>query len=459
MQAGKKGSAKKSRTTPGTPAGNKTFEAELIKAQFHEDSWQACVSLLVGRSPEEEKQLISLLARAVLKPQRKLFTILSRDNVLLKICEPGNPRAKKSDHLPMFYKITEAAKALLDAGEEIPCNLMTEVLKFMLLQIKASDKHRRGRADDEPDAGPHHYILLVGFYQPRLIPLLDEDGVHVANIFQLCPEQAQTRAEEQGHRSEENRPSTRAPQVLEAEMTLKVKRFWSGLRAALDSGPPDSRLHDVVQLSCTVPDLTSSLQTHDSDAVLSLGSRVFGGVANLIYDCLDWRRQYQHYRDDVKLLSVPCVGRDSQPEQFIKTTHQASLESTVLPTQRTKKMNREPAPPEPESKLPPLCVDRRYYSNLLDQVPPEACFVPFIMNCMLEQVVLTLSQTPEEPKPVSGGPWLDPQHASCMQENFLPLLHTEDERNQHLTDVLTSAQKEEDMKNDPLDPSPKAELK
>nr|XP_054599310.1 sperm-associated antigen 17-like [Nothobranchius furzeri] len=132
-------------STPLQPrlAGNKTFEAELIKAQFHEDSWQACVSLLVGRSPEEEKQLISPLARAVLKPQRKLFTILSRDNVLLKIRELGNPRAKKSDHLPMFYEITEAAKALMDAGEEIPCNLMTEVLKFMLLQIKASDEHRR----------------------------------------------------------------------------------------------------------------------------------------------------------------------------------------------------------------------------------------------------------------------------------------------------------------------------
>ncbi|XP_070400370.1 sperm-associated antigen 17 isoform X1 [Nothobranchius furzeri] len=501
MQAGKKGSAKKPRATPGTPAGNKTFEAELIKAQFHEGSWQACVSLLVGRSPEEEKQLVSPLARAVLKPQRKLFTILSRDNVLLKIRELGNPRAKKSDHLPMFYEITEAAKALLDAGEEIPCDLMTKVLKFMLLQIKASDKHRRegeqlkteGREekvvppsdnkakgsnrkpkgsssavegskqkktglkrrddvdpptfiDDEPDPGPHHYILLVGFYQPQLIPLLDEVGVHVANVIQLCSEQAQTRAEEQGHRSEENRPSTRAPQVLDAEITLKVKRFWSGLRAALDSGPPDSRLHDVVQLSYTVPDLTSCLQTHDSDAVLSLGSRIFEGVANLIYDCLDWRRQHQHYRDNVKLLSVPCVGRDSQPEQFTKTTHQDSLESTVLPTQRTKKMNREPAPPEPESKLPPLCVDRRYYSNLLDQVPPEACSVPLIMNCMLEQVVLTLSQTPEEPKPVSGGPWLDPQHASCLQENFLPLLHTEDERNQRLTDVLTLAQKEEDIK-------------
>lgn len=40
-------------------------------------------------------------------------------------------------------QVTELAKVLLEAGEDIPCDLMAKVLKFQLLQIKADDQQRR----------------------------------------------------------------------------------------------------------------------------------------------------------------------------------------------------------------------------------------------------------------------------------------------------------------------------
>ena len=39
--------------------------------------------------------------------------------------------------------------------------------------------------DDEPDDGPQHYILVVGFHQAQLPAVLGAMGVHVANVIRL----------------------------------------------------------------------------------------------------------------------------------------------------------------------------------------------------------------------------------------------------------------------------------
>ncbi|XP_008296225.1 sperm-associated antigen 17 [Stegastes partitus] len=495
-KAAKKGSAKK-RNTSGSAVVNKNWEAGLTKAPFEEDSWQACVSLVVGRSPEEEEELIQALALAVQQPQRKLFSLITWDSTLAKIHELGNPKGKKTDDTPMFYEVTEPAKVLLDAGEEIPCDLMAKILKFQLLQIKANDQQRReaelgegekatdkgvakvsdkkGKGapsprehskekktklkrrddveppnyiDDEPDHGPQHYVLLLGFYQPHLIRALDVIGVHVASVIKLCSEHPQTLSgHEEQHSCEGKEESLRASSVLEqAVQSKKVDLFWSGLRPVLDSGPPDSRLYDVVQLSYTVPDLLLPFNTQDPEAVLQLGSRIFGGVANLIYECLDWRRQHKHYQDNVKVIDVPTViGLDSQPVKV----------HAGVPTPRSKeKLVQEESPSGHETKLPPLSidVDMCYYSNLLDLVPPEACSVPLILDCMLEQVAIsteqplpTRSHTVAETKPPSGPP-LHHELVGYMLQSFLPLVHTEEERSHMLNSLVATVDNEEDRK-------------
>lgn len=60
---------------------------------------------------------------------------------------------------------------------------------------------------------------------------------------------------------------------------------------------------------------------------LELGGLILEGVASLIFDCLDWRRQHQHYLDNLKLISVPAVVElDSQPLEVLCThTHTQTL--------------------------------------------------------------------------------------------------------------------------------------
>ncbi|XP_039458948.1 sperm-associated antigen 17 isoform X2 [Oreochromis aureus] len=484
----KKGSAKKSSTDGG--AVNKNWETGLIKAEFEEESWQACVSFVVGSGPQEE-ELIQALSLAVQEPQRKLFTLLTWDDTLAKIHELGNPKAKKPDDAPMFYQVTEPAKLLLDAGEGIPCDLMAKILKFQLLLIKACDQQRsdanqaegektafsdkKGKGphtpvippkekktklkrrgdiepptfkDDEPEWGPQHYILMLGFYQPQLIAGLGAIGVHVSNVIKLCLEFSQNMEKQQDHQDscEGNEQSLRASPVFDAAVQeRKLNEFWSGLRSVLDSGPPDSRLHDVVQLSYTVPDFLLPFDSQDPETVLELGSQIFDGVASLIYDCLDVRRQYQQYRNSVKLISVPAVVKHSEPVEVV----------SAAPTPLSKKKSgQEEAPGDQESRLLPLSldVDMCYYNNLLDLVPPEACSVPLILHCMLEQVVISVEQSlsahphvAEDSKLLSG-PWLDHQLVSYMLQSFLPLVQKEEEKLYVLNNLLNTVQNEEDKK-------------
>ncbi|KAM4611571.1 sperm-associated antigen 17 [Polymixia lowei] len=561
-------------------------------------SWRACVSVVVGRRPQDE-ELIGALGQAVQQPLRKLFTLLSWDSTVKKIHELGNPKTKKPKDVPMFYEVMEPAKVLLDAGEEIPCDLMAKILKFQLLEIKASDQQRRaveqapegkvkgklptsgikdkGRTkasdnkakkpavpmgppkeketklkrrgedvepprfiDDEPDNGPQHYILLVGFHQPQLLAALDAVGVHVANVIKLGSEHTNTpdaEAQEDTRTFGGSQQIHTGSRVVDAVvlasvgvvsralvasrklllelsrfrvaeclwsgcqwssacfvrsacvshsqidwvlMILKLysvpgyvklpfglyflggscrfgfsqglgaelevhgdvelagrarrhEQFWSGLGPVLDNGPPSSKLHDVARLSYITQDPPQPLNTQNPEAMLALGSRIFEAVACLIYDCLDWRRQHLHYRDNVKLINIPTVVR-SGPCSVVP----AEVVQSPLPmTPGSKKKSARDSPPVPSQDVepPPLTtdVDMRYYGNLLELVPAEACSVPLILHCMLEQ----------ESRPTVG-PGMDHQLASYMLHSFLPLVRTEQERNRMLSHLLTMVQNQQD---------------
>lgn len=112
------------------------------------------------------------------------------------------------------------------------------------------------------------------------------------------------------------------------DLARKLTLFWSELAHVLNSGSAKSRLPDVVQLSYTVPIHSQEAKVspaidHVSSSVcllsfafffqLETGIRIYGGVANLLYDCLAKRRQHQHYLKSIRLINVPAVARLPPP--------------------------------------------------------------------------------------------------------------------------------------------------
>ncbi|XP_029026563.1 sperm-associated antigen 17 isoform X3 [Betta splendens] len=476
-----RGSAQKSSAAAGA-AANKNWEAGLVRAQLEEDSWPACVCFVLGSSPADE-ELVQVLASLFQRHRYRRFTMLNWDNTLAKIHELGNPKAKKPDNTPLFYEVTESAKVLLDAGQDIPCELMAKILKFQLLQIKAVDQQRQEAEkintgdcldysnekktklkrrddvdtpkfrDEEPDIGPTHLVLVLGFYQPQLIVALDAIGVHVADVIKLCSERRQTpELHQEQHASGDSEQSLEASPVLDSdsarqEQAAQARRlhlFWSGLRPVLDSAPMNSKLHDVALLSYTVPVVLPCSHTQDPKAVLELGNQILEGVAHMISDCLVWRRQHQHYLDNLRLISVPALVKlDSQLLEAVPV----SLPRVSMTVSARVKSVQEENPPQ-EAKLHPVGteVDMRYYSNLLDLVSPEACSVPLLLGCMLEQVEMSTEQpVTEKPKPYDG-PWLDPGVVSYMLQSFQPLVATEEERRSVLGGFLPLVKSQDDKK-------------
>ncbi|KAK6325687.1 hypothetical protein J4Q44_G00050290 [Coregonus suidteri] len=374
-----------------TAVGNKAWETGLSTAPFEEETWKASISLVVGERLEDE-ELIGALLLAVQQPLRRLFSVVTWDATLEKIHELGNPKIKKTKDAPMFYEVMEAAKVLLDAGEELPCDLLGKLLKFQLLGVKTNDQQRRaaemraaeekakGKAgnasptkdkggakpaakgdkgkkgsepsaptkdtklkkrgeedetnkyiDDEPDDGPQHYVLVVGFQQAQLVSVLDSLGVHVSNVIKLTSQRPD--------RPEGSLEGSDAkPLDGDAEANIRRRQreqFWGQLEGVLNSGSALSKLFDVARLSLTAKEILSPQDKDNQEAM---------DVACLIYDCLDWRRQHQHYLNNMRLVQVPSVTRAGA-----RTTQENPAETVQTTTPQTpgskKRQAQEETPP------------------------------------------------------------------------------------------------------------------
>ncbi|OCT93579.1 sperm-associated antigen 17 isoform X2 [Xenopus laevis] len=497
---------------------SRSWESGLIQAQLEEENWKVSVAFVIENQAEDEVHT-KALAQAVSVPLRRLFSVASWEAMIQQVQELGNPKVKKTRDSPLYWEVTEAAKLLLDHGEKLPLSLVAKLLKFQFLNIKQKDLQRReaekkapedkakskpakakspsarsaGKSkgkkgpeapppvqkitslkrrgeeeetnryiDDEPDDGAQHYIIVLGFYEPQLVALLAELGVPVSSVIRISSQNYTSLPA--------NEPDpTVAPEVLEAEQQRKVtltkslEKFWKYLEPILNSGPRGSRLLEVARLHYMVKERNLPQDWSDSDLRLAYATQVYEKVACLMYDCLDWRRQHQHYLNNLQLINIPSVsvGNIADRQTLPETQEVDPSPSSPIGKRKTQADVVPPAaslPPsspvhtEVEARSPVSEVDMRYYNDLLGDAPEELQSVPVILHCVVEQVVATMenlappSQAALEPRPDG----LDPVIAGHMISVLDSLsLSDKEKKNLYNTFLVQETEDEREEKRRP----------
>ncbi|MEJ1277918.1 sperm associated antigen 17 [Cricetulus griseus] len=371
-----------------------------MTSSARKNDWKASIAFVVGNRIEDFL-LIEALGMAVQYPQRKLFSLVSWQDILQQIDEiqslaaaVSSKKGKKPPNggLPLYYEMVEdraksekdkgkvkspkekksgSAKAGKGKGKDQP-EAAAAVKKSTQLKRRGDDDDIKAYIDDEPDDGAQHYIIVVGFNNPQLLAIMTELGISIASVIKISSENyepLQTYLEAVRQQQE----AILQPEEIEAE-ELKTQRsikelenFWKYLEPILNNEKPETNLFDVARLHYTVNMAYFPSDWSDHEMMLDLGTEIFENVACLMYDSLDWKRQHQHYLESMHLINVPQVVSEKTmleampiPEPLERRNH--SMKSHKL--HQASVTSAAEVPPPVAGALPSLP------STLLPAAPP-----------------------------------------------------------------------------------------
>ncbi|KAK4471985.1 hypothetical protein MN116_005363 [Schistosoma mekongi] len=459
------------------------WESKLYDLKLDDDMWKMSVSIL-SPSLLVESEIISIFTASVINGQRQKFTVITYEDVLSQIF--SQCKVKSTKDAPEFYEICNVAKGIIDSTNTLDPQTLSKVLKFILNNIKVQDikqqslkksvpkinqpetvkkkenpkekkfgakttklqeppvnkekskLYKRGEEvleekylGDEPDNGICRYILLVNFEKCGLIEELCRLQIDIHSIIRLhvndqkklqvliTKQKAEKMWGSKG--SEQDLEQMRSEHELLLLAEKQLQQYWR-ITSILMRDHVYDRLGNIATLDYNVKGELLPDDLNGAENRASFGASMFNEIATILYDLIDFRRQWQNYLEHIKVIHLPlCPPLLNENNQPVKISKQSvSLNEDVKDKSED---GREVSVGD--------FVDMRYYNEVLEGLPIESTSVELIVHALLEQVtaneneILPKSALIDEKARKDG---LNPHIARNIANEVDKLFLTEEER-------------------------------
>ncbi|TGZ69651.1 hypothetical protein CRM22_003619 [Opisthorchis felineus] len=349
-------------------------------------------------------------------------------------------------------EICTIANSLTSQGEELPTDVIAKVIKFLLISLKSRDENEgssekrpksqiapqgksRGRQssgkssakgkvqqqeaapikgpsqlrkraeapanreyiDDEPKNGISRYVILTGFEDAKLLSELCRLNVDVHSIIRLKVEDeacfqellAQQQAEKMwGKKVEERNMDKAQAEKLKLELReRKLNKFWQQVNILMTDNP-NGALGNIATLDYRIrpellPDSLVKLESR-----VAFGMKMFDELSVLLYDLIDFRRQWENYLKHLKVISLPdfrelTLSRSDDPLP-VTSTQTAQIEPT--PGEEDSSSNKPVGISTDRTCNMTILADMRTYSQTLEGIAVEDTSIELILHAIVEQV-------------------------------------------------------------------------
>ncbi|VDN11614.1 unnamed protein product [Dibothriocephalus latus] len=401
----------------------------LIEEELENETWKVCLTIVVPHQAFDEELVIGF-SKAVLLGHRKSIVSVSLETLLSEAKLYGTAVAKKARGAPKFTEICDVIKNRSETNQPFPAALLALLIKFHLIRIRNQGQQQKSKepgrvatvrqkkknpkrptssqseleppsakepskmrkhgdepdvdkeTDDERNNGITQYILLTGFYDPKIIEELISVGVSVHNIIKISVAEEAALKHLVQRKLQEKTSLLPVGQVAEAEKVAEcqrtekqkaLNRFWEKLEEELDFQFASGRLRDVVALNYIVRPQMLPDSLSDEQAVVDCGKVIYDELLAIIYDLVDFRRQWQNYLAHIKLFAIPRL-----PESQRRPSRDPADTSRQSNSGASKAKN---------SIVDDDFVEMSTYNCILKDYALENIQPELILHAILEQVV------------------------------------------------------------------------